>query len=195
MKTILCLILLLGSSFRFNDNCLQLDLILIGDLSGSVQGKENFVSEAFFSLIEENDIDENFKVGIIIFNDDPTLISILSSDSERLKKDVLSIRTRRALGGTILSTTLQMSLIQFMNYGNVNHKKMIILVTDGSIDDKYETSLTIMKLKQLGVIICGVMISDGVSNVEFFKLACGECYVESNYANLIQEIKKLDVCL
>jgi len=63
------LIFLITSLFYSSTGCLKMDIVLVGDLSGSCQGNEKFIGDAFISIIEKLEIGEdNVKVGIVTFN-------------------------------------------------------------------------------------------------------------------------------
>lgn len=195
MKTLLFTLLLALTSFK-TPSCLQLDLILVGDISYSVRGNEKFISDAFVSFIDRFELSEDgIQIGMILFNNGPYIISNLSSDKESLKNEGLKIRTLLSDNGTKLFPALEASLQEFMTHGYKNHRKIIIIVSDGVIDDKQETIKTVNKLNQLGIQVCGILINTGGSDPVFLKRICNDCYSESDYESLGKELEKLGICL
>ena len=56
-------------------------------------------------------------------------------------------------------------------------------------------SLSFIKL-MFDINICGVLIKNNVANSQFLREISDEyCYVESNYQNLANILKKLDICI
>jgi len=173
-----------------------MDLILVGDISGSVQGNERFISDAFVSFVDKFELsEEGIKIGIVLFNSNVYVINELSDNKEELMKSALSIRTLHADNNTFLSEGLISSLQEFSNNGRIGYRKMIVLVTDGAADDKVKSRQIVNQLNALGIEVCGILIASGSADPEFMKMTCGSCYVESDYENLTKELLKLDVCL
>lgn len=226
MKTLILILLasILISSAPIKQSrmggCLQMDIMLLGDLSSSVEGYEPFVAHAFISFVNQFELSETgIKIGVITFNSSPNLISPLSSDTGVVRRKTRTLLHRAGSGSTNMLGALAMAIDQFTRNGRTDYKKMIILISDGEPDAEEDVLETAKQIKSLNIGICGVLIiveedrdtpfkstvypygtfgipivkRDG--RVTMKKISSDFCYVESNYENLIIELKKLDICM
>ncbi len=200
MKNIL---LIIGIFFLFGfksnekkNGCLKLDLILLADLSPSVQGYQPFIADALLEFVEKFEISpENVQIGVVGFNSGAILINPLSSNKTELLRNVISIKSAEVEGSTDLKAGLFYSLQEFSSHGRNLASKIIIIVSDGRVDDPDNTLLIADQLKMTNITICGVLVKDNSSDSEFMKSICGDCYAESNYENLAKGLIALDVCM
>jgi len=166
-------------------DCLKIDIILVGDFSGSVRGKEAFIQAAFNSFIQGLPLSEDgVRLGVVVFSDNAEIVQHLTS--ERFQLDSLE-----ASGTTNLSEALQLSLDEFNRNGR-DVRKIIILISDGIPDDPDGAKLIASQLKLVGVGICGILVEGG--NNEYMQ-EISSVYAKSNYENLLEQIKQLSGCL
>lgn len=196
MKTLFATILLLISTVTWAGNsCLEIDIMLCADFSGSVQGHEEYVANAMWAFVDRFDLSEaSVKIGIVIFNEGATLLSPLTTDKKKLQNIILAISNSRAQYGTAMDAGL-MTAGEELLYGR-KVTKMLVLITDGAPD--YQNKATeASKLVQLsGVNICGVYVGTDVGDLAYLKTICKEnCVSETSFSGLADELKKLDVCL
>ena len=196
MKTVFLGLFLLFSSFKEEkQGCLQMDLILIADMSASVQEKEVFISNALIAFIKDFELsEEGVKIGIITFNERTYIISPLSKDKETLLNKASSI------GGANFNTNFNNALL--VAYRELNgensrkdYKKMIIIITDGDVENKDETKKIVQQLRNENISICGIMIENIDSQEEFMNSICNGCYLKSDYKELVRQLLNLDICV
>ncbi len=216
MKT-LVLILVMGlCSLSSNSvNCLKMDLVLLLDFSGSLDGEEEHghVISALNVFVEKFILGEdNVKISIIIFNDYPIFISHLSSNKKELQKSIDKIKYYAAKGNTNMKEALNVAYeeLMFSEFYRENARKTIILISDGipseGENNMGETLKISEEIKSCGVNICGVWIPWNKENGYYYhsnktgkefmeKVISSSCFVVSkNYAELALAFEKLDPC-
>lgn len=192
MKTVI-FILLLGL-FKPGDRCLEMDILLIGDMSGSVEGKEDFVIDAIEVFVESIETEENgIRIGVIAFNNVPSLVSPLYGNKQEIRDNVEQYGWF-AHGSTNMSLAFQIAYNE-LSRDRQNVRKLIILISDGEATDKDDAENTVKELKMVNVGICCVLVRNDSSNPMFMKKISDGCYVESSYENLAYELLKMDICI
>lgn len=194
-------------------SCLQMDIILLGDFSGSVKGYEPFIAQAFNAFVKHFDVSENgVKIGVIAFGSMAEIICPLTSNEQLLQSKMDSLAFYKSNGVTNMYLGFIYAKNQFQLHGRAGFKKMIVLVSDGEPDLKTEVLIFGQKIKADNIGICSVMIvkkmidddapmnylglpMNQINGAQFMQDISSDCYVESDYQNLIIELRKLDICL
>lgn len=168
--------------------CQPLDIIVIGDMSGSVQGHEGFVRDAFHQFIYQP---VGNKVGFIRFGNSAELVHHLSDDGNSLLQSLLLID--KADGTTNLSDALYMAIDEFTANGRRSARKMVIIISDGRPDNPIEPPVLtdMMKLDEIDVF-CVVINSD---NANFQYMETLGISFQTDYHTLIQTLKEINFCL
>ena len=194
------LIFISSCAFAQKQSCLQIDIVLVGDLSGSVSNNENQVRNAFSAFVDRFELsDIGIKIGIVIFGTDAKVMSQLSSDKVALKQKISEIPY--ASGSTNLKAGLyEASNMLVTNAGMVRRDvpMLIIVVTDGEADDKEGAAYLAEQLQEmLGIGICAIMIENQSSAETYLKsIASPFCSrTVRGYNNLIEAMKQMDICL
>lgn len=204
------------------NGCLQMDIMLLGDFSSSVYGYEAFVSGALSEFVNQFDLSEDgIKIGAVTFTSTGNLICPLTSNKTLLKNKVDSLQFFRSSGSTNMLSAIKVAVNQFATNGRQDYKKMIIIISDGEPDAEDEVLKLAKEIKETTSIgICGILIlmkeeddssTPDIYQVPTYSYPIGKvnrngnktmreissefCYVESNYENLIKELKKLDICI
>jgi Mg-chelatase subunit ChlD len=195
MKTLSIILLLFLTAFN-EKSCLKMDILLLVDMSGSVQGYEEFVKEATESFVRQFNLSENgIRMGIIKFAGKASIISSLTSDKEELEYRLVLFKDERAYGTTNMLQALEIGLNEFLE-NDRGVRKLIIIITDGSpTSDEQRTKMIAEQIKNLGIGICGVLISSYEADEEYLQEISSNCYVRTDYYNLINELKNLEICL
>ena len=183
--------------------CLRLDVMLVGDYSGSVAGSEGFVVNSFSAFYNRFELgEEQVKIGVISFNDSPTLVCPLTSDKKLLGGRLATLVSQKADGGTNITSSLMYASHELQENGRDNVRKIIIIVSDGINGGDDDALIAISdQVTRLGFIICTIVIKDPESVYQITnsslmeRIATQGFYVESSYGTLINELEKLDVCL
>ena len=181
--------------FHSSNGCLKMDLILLGDLSGSCQGKEGFIGDAFISIIEKVEMGEdNVKVGIVTFNSWIGVHTPLTGDKNEAINGALSVKSKNANYNTAIWIGLEEAMKQLYSESSRNTRKMIVLITDAQDDNPEQTRKMVQKLNGLGILLAGVLIDNNSTNEDFMKEIC-PYYIKSDYEQLSEQIKQLDLCM
>lgn len=180
------------------NGCLNIDIMLIGDLSGSVDDKEYFVADAFDAFIDRFDLSNNtIRIGLIIFESDAHLLSSFTTNKKELKKATTYIRDNDLSGTSNLFSAIEVAWFQFTLDGRPDSRKMIIVVSDGDVDEReYTEELIYTMKKQSNIEVCGILV-DTYSTRETFMVNISEpyCYVSTGYDMLVNELEKIDICI
>ena len=174
-------------------SCLQIDIMLLADMSGSVQGQEQFVKAALYTFANQFDLSEdNVKIGVVTFDSDATLWCPLTADKNKLLAVIGQINN--ASGGSNMTAGLAEASDQLLHYGRPYYNKLIIIISDGGIWDIPATTGFSDILTRGGIRTCGVLIEDQDTDSQTMETICHGCYERSSYRNLSNELKKLDIC-
>lgn len=181
----------------FTPACLNMDIIIIGDYSGSVQGNEPFLIRSFQVLI--NNLltmpEDDIHLGLILFNDLAEVICPLTADKDIAHKS-LSYISDRSNGSTFLTNALYSSFDELTTNGRSGYKKIIIIISDGDVHDVDESILAVNQLKSIGIQVYSILINTNVANKEFMEsISSPNCYFETDYFNLAKTIVNLNLCL
>lgn len=203
MKTlILFFLLVLTLSFKSDNNgCLRLDILLVGDYSYSCDGKEHFIVDAFKAFANRFKLsEEDFKIGIITFEETATIRCPLTSDPILFNDAIKKLENLKANGaGTNITLALRAAFDELHSNGRQHTTKIIILVSDGLNNNGEADPVKVAdQIKITGTTICTVLVDkeSNATNATVMKyIATSGWYVESSYGTLIDELKTLDICL
>lgn len=194
MKLTFLLLFLLIPPREEISGCLEMDIIILCDLSGSVEGKEQFITEAVTTFVDKIDISETgIRVGVMGFNEIPFIVSGLNGNKEEIKH-LVEDYPFSGEGLTYMSTGLQVAFNE-LSRDRPGVQKLIILISDGAASDEDDAMTVVDQLKFVNVGICGVLIRNASSDSDFMKKISNGCYVESSYESLVVELAKMDICL
>lgn len=190
-------ILFLFSSAQAQQSCLEVDIVLVADMSGSVQGHEYQVAEACMAFVDRFGLSEaSVKIGLIMFNNDAYLLTDLTTNKDKLKNLVVAMGNTEARGGTNMDAALQEAFNQIVHGRRV--MKIIVLISDGAPDTPLDVETTVAQINATGVVsVCGIYVGTDSGNAAFMeKISNPHCYVQSqDFTRLAEELKKLDICL
>ena len=204
MNFLVLLLILLGlnennlkNKEKNNFGCLNLDVVLLTDMSGSVWRNEQFIARALTAFVERFELSEStMKISIIRFSDDAIVLNNLTTDKETLNHSINNIRTKKAIGSTNMTFGLLTAMNELFYNGRKTSKKLIILITDGAPNYPHETIRTADEIKNLYLVdICGIFVDSSSGNSYFLeKVSSSYCYSESNYEQLTELLKTIDIC-
>lgn len=189
MKFLFCFLLYFPSFSQ----CLQLDILLVGDNSNSVHGYESYIQNAFSSFASKFDLSEDeVKIGVIHFSSYVTLTCPLTSDKDKLAT-ALSIN-QFSSGQTNMMEAFYQCINEFMANGRFGYRKIVILISDGVPDNPEQVRVAAQQLRSAGISIYGLLVSSSYSDSEFME-SISTYYLKTNYESLSTEIKRLNICL
>lgn len=188
MKTLIILL-----TFFYADSCLEVDVMILADMSASVRGKEHFIADAIDTFVEKQELSENgVRIGLIHFGSTPTLVTEFSDSKYYLRSVAKDIRFTEADGGTDMTAAMYMAINEL---AKSRKKRMMIIISDGMTQNRPETLELARHAKMLGIGICSVLITSENYDAEFMENISSNCYVKTSYETLAEEFKKLDICL
>lgn len=201
MKTILIsliVVALCGFNTREVDECLQLDIMMIADFSGSLQGKERIMVNGIRQFSRKFTLtNDGVRIGLISFSDAAILRTTYTGDSTVLNNYIDNLEYVQADGSTHVGLALEMTMDQIVRYGRQDVKKIVVIVTDGIPNDKEKALQMGELLKMNNVVIGGVMVIGMYGYDEHFlrNLTTKDFYYETDFANLVTTLKNMNICL
>lgn len=190
MKTILLLFCL---TLPIENPCLQIDILIVGDFSGSVDGYEGYVKKSFLTLLNKFELsEETVKIGVVTFASEAYLDSQLSTNKQSLQVAIGNIF--HSSGSTNMVDGLQLAVNELVNNGRPGYRKIIILVSDGQPDYKFGVKQICDQLQSFDIKVYGMLITSNGYDEEFMK-SISSVYLKTDYESLSEKIKKLDICL
>lgn len=205
MRTIILIVLTVLIPYQGypqgKQSCLQLDIVLVGDLSGSVSGHEGEISQAFTAFVDRFTLsDIGIRIGLVTFSDAAVIISPLSSNKSLLKQKIQEFPY--ASGTTNLLGALEASYNVLEDTNGILKRdvpKLIIIVTDGVPDDPVKAAVLAEQLQRiLNIGICGILVEHSSSSGNYLdSITSPFCKSIStqNYEMLIETMKQMDICL
>jgi len=181
---------------RKPSGCLKADIMLVADMSTSVHGSESFIYNALKTFVDRFDLDDNgVRLGVVRFSDKAYLMTGLTSDRDTVYMALSSLKGG-ASGTTNMTDAVVVAGEELLGRGRIDAHRIIVLVSDGDPDREEDTLEAARQIKLFGVAICGIFVlSDSRASKEYMQQISNEyCYVESDYNNLVTELKKLEVC-
>lgn len=135
-------------------------IYLVIDASGSMYGTMDNVEDAAMGFLNDLDLTSS-KIGVVSFN---STIKMISKPTNSYKSIVSSIKTvtANANGGTNEPLSFMLN-----NFGRLDEKNYIIVLTDGEWRDTSNAIASAQKLKSKGIEIVAVGIAD--ANEAFLK--------------------------
>ena len=198
MKLLLIILLLLAPlSTRYNNGCLEIDIMVLGDLSGSTSGKKSFVIDAIKAFSNRFELGENaIRIGVAVFDDKLVILSPLTHDKQELLNEVNNIWGYRMGGTTRMASSIGYMKEIFDETGRPNVKKMLIIISDGVANQRVLAYESIRMLETGNIAICGVYVNTGAGDEGFMMMISNPaCYVSTSYETLVDELERLDICL
>jgi Mg-chelatase subunit ChlD len=193
MKTILLSILLLFSPYK-EKMCLEMDIIILVDISGSLSGYELYMHNAMNSLIDGVETSEDgIRIGVVLFSSGSFVLSPISGDKNVIKSQIKLVGSDN--GSTDMTGGFHTCLNEFVKNGRKGVKSLIVVISDGAVNSGESTRLAAQQLKMTGISICTAIILNDTNDKQLMIDISNGCYVESKYENLAKEIEKLDICI
>lgn len=199
MKILIFLSLFLLGYNNNDSNCLEADIMILADISGSVGGNQEFIGKSISEFVNRFELSETgIKIGVIVFSDRASIMSGLTSDKNRLNIVSQLISNNPCGGNTNITAALHSAFNEIQQNGRNGLIKLVILISDGggNVGIAEETYQAAEILKSTGTSICSIAILTGESDLVLMKsISMPACYSESNYNNLLESLSKMDICL
>lgn len=174
--------------------CLKADVVVLVDISGSIDGHEDQIHAALVSFIDDLDISEDgIHAAIIAFSDRAITLCKLTGDHDQFDDTFKQVKSDN--GGTNMKAGVEQVLEEFARRGRPDAIKVAVVISDGATMYKEETLQVVGSMSLIQALVCSVLIQNGYSQPEFMKKVGGNCYLETDYRQLYKELERLDFCL
>jgi len=177
--------------------CLQANIVLLIDWSGSEAGNEAYLAHSALLFMEKLPIKEHaVQLSIITFSNDGTLVVPITYDKERLTNSILSLVLTRANGGTNIGGATKLALDE-LTANERGVRNLIIIISDGEIDD-YALAMEYIKTaeKIITLNIFAVQIGGDEEGAYILLQLTGDVknIVASTSRDLVEALLRLDLC-
>jgi len=202
---IICLLCLIGHTKVADSQsaCLSADIVFLADCSSSLEHRWEFIPAYFLDFIDDVTLSkEGVKVSIVSFSVCTETILYPASDKKEAKKGHKDLKEKgKFLGGsTFLSLAMKRSkdLLDYSESERMNpsNHKIIIIISDGVIDDMDSVLVDSQKLRKQGVQIYAIKVGsddNGIKNL--IKITGSENHMSDMGCDpIIKVIKKADPC-
>lgn len=183
---------------KFDGGCLEANIILVADLSGSVEGHEIFIVDALKSFVQRFELsDKGIRIGYIRFATYAVVENHLTGNKLALLNSINKIDTAMTGGFTDLTHALQLTELELSNNARKNVLKIVILISDGDPDEEDTALEHANYIKRMdNVLIYGVYVDSKDGDKDNMKLySSRRCFIDTYYEELVFELQKLDICL
>lgn len=137
-----------------------LDLILLFDISGSMQEKVRQVAAAAREGIEE--LRPGDRVSVMVFNTQTRLVLRFTDDLERVRRsiqeDILDLRFG---GGTFIQSAVSDAAKRFMREPRTERRRAVLIVTDDIGQRTQRESAVIRELWEADALLTGLIVRNG----------------------------------
>ncbi len=187
--------------------CINADIILVLDFSGSVANRKDFIVNSAKAVEEEFVVsEEGIKVGIVVFETEDSLITKCTGDVARLGAAVDAVSAMDFFGGTAMQKGLDLVpglfSLSAVERGKKPEYRIVIIVSDGFVDDSASVEFLCDKFKSEGIFVYGVQAderafkSEDNSGDELLRsLSSGnDFFYKTSYQAVYSRIKKLNFC-
>lgn len=179
--------------FQPNVGCLEADIIILADVSMSIDGYEVFLNTAIVSFIDGLQITENgIRVGIISFAGSADVVVPITGDPDVVDD---KFKKFKPAGTTDMASGLMEVKNEFRLNGREGYQKIVVIISDGDTKNIDECIAMVDAMMAENIMVCGVLILNDDSKDGFMARISGTCYLRSAYQNLIVELNRLDFCL
>jgi len=178
-------------------SCLQIDIVIVGDRSGSIKENLTIVADAIQAFSDQLDLGTgDINLSIVMFSSTSEVVVPLTTNRKIINKGIQKIRKEGYKTSTFMYGALQTAARELMNNSIFGHKKMILVISDGNPSMHDETQILSLKIQQgLGAIVCGVLIITEETREEFMEELCTEgCFVSTDYNRLIDTLRSFEYC-
>lgn len=174
--------------------CLKADVIVLVDISGSIDGNEDQIHLALVDFVDGLDIsDEGIHAGIVAFSDQGKTLCKLTGNHDDFDDTFTKVKSDN--GNTNMKQGLMAVMDEYAQRGREDAIKVVIIISDGATQDQPEAIQLAESLILIRALVCSVLIKNTVSDADFMKKLGGNCYMETEYKNLYKELQRLDFCL
>ena len=168
-----------SSYAQTNIPCLSADIILLVDMSNSMSGTENIVSDAVSTLVEGIPVEEHkIQFALVTFSDTAKIEIPLTSDFEFLLRRVSDHKNALARGSTtriIPGISRSIEILRGSD-NKYDHLQIIVVISDGDIAEKETIGKYLEVLHQK-------------ENITFFSLGYGQEKDISDFFEVVSRTK------
>ncbi len=198
MRKLMILIIFLLGGIGGYAQCAKIDIVLVADLSASVDGFQGYVSDALYGFVERFPLDKEngIQISLITFGSESSVDYPLGDDKRKLIQAIFAIKSMKVNGTTNLQGAFDDVMTEFNNRGRQDALKIVIVISDGQFDYPERSQAKAKACKVMfNSLIFGILIQDtSVTPDAMEEISSPGCYLSTNYENLVTELMKLSIC-
>lgn len=192
------LIILIFTITTGYSQCLQLDILVVADLSGSTNNKHEHIINGLNAFVNRFDLAEDkVKISPVIFAKQNITLSRLSSNKQKLIQSIDSIGYYDIGQSTYMHDALVRGLHYFTMDARIDSQKIIVIVSDGDVayPAAVRKVINIAKSSYYYQIYSVYLYTTTGSKPQFMREIASEGgYLESSYELLFKALEALDMC-
>lgn len=178
--------------------CLQANIIILLDWSGSVNGDEAIISYSAMKYASELKLsDAGIKLSIITFNDVAKVIAPLSGNASLIQAMLVKLAGFPASGGSELCPAIKVAGYEYVNDPR-NVRNILIIISDGLL---YDVSYSVHDINELindiNLSVYAIQINNdafGYYNLLELVGANKNHVTQTTNNGLLETLKTLDIC-
>lgn len=191
--------------------CLDGDIMVIADFSGSVKGYETEIFNSVDALCQRfSNTSDNVRIGVIGFATLLYDISELSHNIDSVRFNVNKYRNYlNGDGLTYLSGAIEYSTKVLLQNREIGRDMIMIIISDGNPNSRYRTTDEAEYAKSVGIKICVVYVPSSLyyyeqeetgiyrkkTSIYLQSISTDNCYsFVDDYKNLENNIKNFQIC-
>jgi len=180
--------------------CLRADILFIMDWSGTLKAHETKMAgiiagfNTYFTLAPDG-----VKIGVVTFAKFPVQYTEITADPNTVDVTASMLATTPAYGESKLYPALAAAPGLFAASRierNFDALRVVIIVTDGLVDDSFLCRQLTGDLKKQGTIVCVIGIGDIIAQAdEFLNSICSPGYMfYKGHFGIAEKLLALDIC-
>lgn len=187
-------ILMIISHACKGQGCTKADVMVLADLSSSINDKV-YIQNAFVNLTERLDLgEERIRMSQVVFADLNIVLTPLTHDKSKLLIGANNMFMMDIGLGTNMIDGLVNGVTSFLKHSRSNAYYIIIVISDGDIQNSLGALETFAKIKQLyNFHVYSIFVKGGFGK-DFMQKISSVGYVETTYEDLAQTINEIDIC-
>lgn len=197
-----------SQTVAFGKGCLEADIILAVDWSGSVSAKREYMLQAIYAYSRSFLLSEDgIKLGVLSFGDETSSPALLTADTTVIDHGILQLMDDSLNHATRCDDVPTYASVLFaqskQERGKSPQRKFLIVISDGDVRGKDVVSQEFRAFAEReGVLICTIRLEGKVDDIDIeaaesfmSQIAYPNYAFRSSYYELRQFLVTLNLCM
>jgi hypothetical protein len=186
--------------------CLEADVLMVVDWSGSVADKQEYMEEAIIAYSRSFSLsDDGIKFGVVSFGDITTVHTPLTADTASIDHGILELMNdvgnHNSICDAVPSVASDLFIQSAEQRGKIPQRRFLIFVSDGDVQRKYTIRAQFRALaERQNITICAITLEGNVDDKEGAKefmsyIADPNYLFHSSYGELREFLVTINLCM